>query len=175
MQGRVLAMSKRFFKKECYYIPPKSKQKDQILMVCNSSPFLKKRFDIVSRSLKAIGAIPTPPPHHPSTHHLPPQTTFLHTPPSSTHHLLPHTPHTTYHTPPFPPQMANPPDFNHIFLSLTNATAKVQEAMNEINKAAVELLKMKKFHEELKDAMLMSARNFDEQINRVYVNPLIPF
>jgi len=71
--------------------------------------------------------------------------------------------------------MANPPDFNHIFLSLTNATAKVQEAMNEINKAAVELLKMKKFHEELKDAMLMSARNFDEQINRVYVNPLIPF
>ena len=42
-----------FLKKDCYCIPPKSKQKCRILVVSNSSLF-KKRFDTASTRLKLI-------------------------------------------------------------------------------------------------------------------------
>jgi len=45
---RGYATRSRFFKKDCYCIQPKSKRKNQILVVGNNSLFLKKLFDVAS-------------------------------------------------------------------------------------------------------------------------------
>ncbi|PUU74866.1 hypothetical protein B9Z19DRAFT_1156352 [Tuber borchii] len=74
------------------------------------------------------------------------------------------------------------PDFNILFLSMTNAVKKIQDATAELNAAAVqlniaavEMYKMKKLADEIKsikEAMVKLAQNNDCQINRVETNDI---